>query len=84
MTLTIWDAVSDFTATEMGDQKLSTFRMIYGSICRVLKNKTRMDTFIKCYKTLAVLRFHYGCEMWILGKMEERKIPTRNEVTEKC
>ena len=54
--------------------KLSKFRSICGTIHRNLRNKTRKETRMKFYKTVAVPTFLYASETWTLGKGEEKKI----------
>lgn len=44
------------------ERKLSAFRSICGTIHRNLKNKTRKDTRMKFYKTVAVPTFLYASE----------------------
>ena len=43
-------------------------------IHRYLKNKTRKDTRMKFYKTVAVPTFLYASETWTLGKNEVQRI----------
>ena len=47
--------------------KLAKFRSICGTIHRCLKGKTRKDTGIEFYKTMAVPEFMHDSETWIPG-----------------
>ena len=54
--------------------KLNKFGRICGIIRRNLRNKTRKDTQLKFYKTVATPILKYGCENWILNRKDNRKI----------
>lgn len=56
------------------EQKLNKFNHICGTISRHLKNKTRKDTQVKFYKTIAVPTMLYGCECWILTERQRSRI----------
>ena len=54
-------------------KKISNFMRICGTIHRNLKNKTRQETRIKFYNTIAVPTLLYGSENWIhTRKMDSR------------
>lgn len=48
--------------------------MMCGTIHRTLKNKTRKDTRIKFYKTMATPLLLYGSETWVNTKRIQNKI----------
>jgi hypothetical protein len=52
--------------------------MLCGTIHRTLKNKTKKETRLKFYKTVAVPALMYGCEIWVPTK----KVQTRIQSTE--
>lgn len=54
--------------------KLSRFQMICGTIDKTLKNKTRKETRMKFYKTMAVPALLYGSEVWVSSNSTKRKI----------
>jgi hypothetical protein len=56
------------------DNKLAKFRNVCGTVHKYLKHKTRKDTHLKFYKTIAVPILIYGSEAWVLYKREESKI----------
>ena len=56
------------------EDKLNKFTHICGTISRTLKNKTRKETQLKFYKTIAVPTLLYGSETWITTKKEESRI----------
>jgi hypothetical protein len=60
------------------DKKLRRFHMICGAIHRTLKNKTRKESRLKFYKTMAVPALMYGSEIWAPTK----KFQTRIKSTE--
>lgn len=47
------------------EKKLTRFQMICGTIHNTLKNKTRPDTRMKFYNTMAIPTLLYGCESWV-------------------
>lgn len=55
------------------EEKLNKFTHICRTISRTLKNKTRKDTQIKFYKTIAVPTLLDGSETWTT-KTEESRI----------
>lgn len=57
-------------------QKLYKFQYMCGTISRTLKNKTRVDTQLKFYKTMAVPMLMYGSENWALNRSDVRKVET--------
>ena len=59
------------------EQKVNKFSRICGTISRTLKNKTRNDTQIKFYKTMAVPTITYGSEVWVTSKKQEQRIQTQ-------
>ena len=56
------------------ENKINKFQAICGTINRTLNNKTRKDTRIKFYKTMAVPVLMYGSESWINTKKGDSKI----------
>jgi hypothetical protein len=56
------------------DNKLAKFRNVCGTIHKYLKHKTRTDTHLKFFKTIAVPILIYDREAWVLSKREESKI----------
>lgn len=54
--------------------KLNKFRYICGTIQKCLKNRTRKDTRLKFYKTMAVPVVLYGSETWVLSKREQTRL----------
>ncbi|KAJ4432143.1 hypothetical protein ANN_20759, partial [Periplaneta americana] len=56
------------------DNKISKFRWICGTINRTLKNKTRKETKLKFYKTMAVPVLTYGSESWIIKERDKSKL----------
>lgn len=57
-------------------QKVHKFQSICGTIKRTLKNKTRRDTVLKFYKTMAVPVLAYGAETWAMNRSDKRIIET--------
>ncbi|KAJ4444055.1 hypothetical protein ANN_05844 [Periplaneta americana] len=57
-------------------QKVHRFQSICGTIKRTLKNKTRKDTVLKFYKTMAVPVLAYGAETWAMNRSDKRIIET--------
>ncbi|KAJ4429720.1 hypothetical protein ANN_21924 [Periplaneta americana] len=58
------------------DNKISKFQWICGTINRTLKNKTRKETKLKFYKTMAVPVLTYGSESWIIKERDKSKLQT--------
>lgn len=56
------------------DTKLSRFKMICSTIHKTLRNKTRKETRMKFYKTMAVPTLLYGSEVWVSSNSTKRKI----------
>jgi len=56
------------------EEKVNKFQAICGTINRSLKNKTRKDTKIKLYKTMAVPSLMFGSETWVDTKRNQSKI----------
>jgi hypothetical protein len=56
------------------DNKLAKFRNVCGTIHKYLEHKTRKDTHLKFYKTVAVPILIYGSEAWVLSEREEIKL----------
>ncbi|KAJ4439494.1 hypothetical protein ANN_07618 [Periplaneta americana] len=54
--------------------KTQRFQAICGTIARNLKKKTRKETQIKFYKTMAIPSLLYGCEAWTLKKNDINRI----------
>jgi hypothetical protein len=55
------------------NMKIQNSQKIRGTISKTLNNKTRKDTLMKFYKTMAVPILSYGSESWVTSK----KIKTR-------
>lgn len=62
------------TSEDDVNKKVSKFQMMCGTIHRTLKNKTRKDTRIKFYKTMATPLLLYGSETWVNTKRIQNKI----------
>lgn len=56
------------------ESKVHKFQAICGTINRTLKHKTRKDTRIKFYKTMAVPILTYGSESWIMNARNKSNI----------
>lgn len=56
------------------EQKLNKFSRVCGTISRHLKHKTRKDTQLKFYKTIAVPTLTYGSEIWTTTRKQESRI----------
>ena len=56
------------------EEKVNKFQMICGTINRTLKNRTRKDTKIKLYKTMAVPSLMFGRETWVNTTRNQSKI----------
>jgi hypothetical protein len=56
------------------DNRLAKFRNVCGTVHKYLKHKTRKDTRLKFYKTIAVPILIYSSEASVLSKREESKI----------
>lgn len=56
------------------DKKLNNFRNVCGTIHRSLKNKTRKDTRIKFFNTIAVPMLTYGSEARIMTEKDKSKV----------
>lgn len=56
------------------NNKISKFQWICGTINRTLKNKTRKETKLKFYKTMAVPVLTYGSESWIIKERDKSKL----------
>lgn len=56
------------------ENKINKFQRICGTINRTLRNKTRKDTKIKFYKTMAVPILTYGSESWVVKETDKRKL----------
>jgi len=56
------------------DHKIHKFQYICGTIHRTLKNKTRKDTMLKFYKTMATPTLLYGCESWVITQRDNSRI----------
>jgi hypothetical protein len=56
------------------DNKLAKFRNVCGTVHKYVELKTRKDTRLKFYKTIAVPILIHGSEAWVLSKREEIKI----------
>lgn len=54
--------------------KTQRFQAICGTIAKNLKKKTRKETQIKFYKTMAIPTLLYGCEAWTLKKNDINRI----------
>lgn len=54
--------------------KIQKFQKLCGTIRRALRQKTRQDTQLKFYKTMAVPMLTYGCENWTVNRSDRRKI----------
>ena len=54
--------------------KVNRFQHICGTINRTLKNKTRRETKLKFYKTMAVPVLLYGSESWITKQRDKSNI----------
>lgn len=54
--------------------KLSKFQQVCGTIHRTLRQKTRKETRIKFYKTMAVPLLLYGSETWVINKKISSRI----------
>jgi hypothetical protein len=59
-------------------KKLGGFQMLCGTIHRTVKNKSRKETRLKFYKTVAIPALMYGSEIWVPTK----KVQTRIQSTE--
>jgi hypothetical protein len=53
---------------------LHKFQNIFGTIRRNLKKKTRKDTQLEFYKTMAVSVLMYGREAWTINKKDISRI----------
>jgi hypothetical protein len=60
------------------DKKLGRFQMLCCTVHRTLKNKTRKETRLKFYKTMAIPALMYESEIWVSTK----KVQTRIQSTE--
>lgn len=58
------------------EKNVQKYQAICGTISRTLKNKTRKDTAIKFYKTMAVPILTYGSESWITTQKDTNKLQT--------
>jgi hypothetical protein len=54
--------------------KLHKYQYICGTIHRTLTNKTRKDTMLKFYKTMATPVLLYGCESWVPSQKDNSRI----------
>lgn len=57
--------------------KINRFSHVCGTISRYIKNKTRKETQIKLYKTVAVPTLLYGSETQVTKKKEESRIQAK-------
>lgn len=56
------------------EKKLSRFQLMCGTIRRTLGKKTRKETQLKFYKTMAIPTLLYGSECWVLKQREMSRI----------
>ena len=56
------------------DNKLHKYQLMCGTIHRTLRHKTRQDTRLKFYKTMATPVLTYGCETWTTRTRDRQRI----------
>jgi hypothetical protein len=54
--------------------KAERFSYIYGTIKRTLKNKTKMDTQMKLFKTVAMRSGLYVYEAWVMTSKDNSRL----------
>ncbi|KAJ4434804.1 hypothetical protein ANN_23375 [Periplaneta americana] len=72
--LTSCELSSGYETGNDTDNKLAKFQMICGTIHKTLRQKTRKDTRLKFYKTIAVPVLLYGSESWVTNKRSLSRI----------